>query len=290
VGDPFGVSIPENFGASSSASEDSDTGSGNPNPIAEGATGNEPDTHKPQVDPVDLDSLERFRFQGKELSKDDLQKLLSGQSGTEATPNAKFDSNFRYDLATVLEDPSKLAQFRRIYPAEYVQIVERALAAQRAGEPVNPNGQPKPGTSNDPRLERLEKIAEQWETAQKEQRVSQITSALDRCFESLAKKYPDADAEVINSRLFALRQMGTQLQDENGKLKENVIEKLFKDDHTVRAKAREDWWKKKVESQKNANSQARDAGQGGAASSPAPKKDRTIKDATKSALAHFEGG
>lgn len=294
---PFGVELPENFGTSGNASDAAresgaaDTApEGAQNAAAESPAGAiESEGREPQV--TDLDSLERFRFQGRELSKDDLQKLLAGESREAESAYAKFDANFRYDLATVLEDPSKLAAFRSIYPPEYVQLAERALKAQGVN-PQSPQGQPNAKQDSqpaDPRIARLEKIADQWEAAQRESRVNQITSALDKSFDKFSKKYPDADQEVINSRLFALRQQGIELQDQNGKLREDVIEKLFKDDNGARLKAKEDWWKQKVEAQKRANSQARDVGRGGSASSPPPQKARNIKEATAAALASLEG-
>jgi hypothetical protein len=295
VGSPFGVEIPDNFGAPESASSAGSAGAADTAPEGAANTAAEspaavtkPESQEPQV--TDLDSLERFRFQGRELSKDDLQKLLSGESGAKAeSDNARFDQNFRYDLATVLEDPSKLAAFRQIYPPEYVQIVERALKAQGLTATASPSqGQPNAKQETppaDPRIARLEKIADQWEAAQKEQRVSQITQSLDKSFDKLSKKYPDADPEVINSRLFAMRQMGQELQTKDGKLREDIIEKLFKDDHTKREQAYEAKYSQKVEAQKRANSQARDVGQGGSASSPAPQRARNIKEATAQALA-----
>lgn len=283
---PFGVELPETFEAPSSAAEPTAREASN---AGESTPARETEANKPQVDPFDLDSLERFRFQGRELSKDDLQKLLTGgqESASEST-NAKFDQNFRFDLDTVLADPSKLALFRQIYPPEYVAIAEKAMAQQRAqASPVQQQNSGKP--SEDPRISRLEKIADQWENAQREQRVESLKGTLDKTFDSLSKKYPEADQEVINSRLFAMRQSGTQLQDQNGKLRNDIIEDLFKRDHAAREKRYEDKYRQKVEDQKRVNSNARDVGKGGSASSPAPGKAKNIKEATAAALAHFEG-
>lgn len=284
---PFGVELPENFGSDRSASL-ADTAPEGAAASAESPAGaKEPETREPQV--TDLDSLERFRFQGRELSKDDLQKLLSGESDQPKSDKPDYDRAFRYDFSAVLEDPKLLAKFREIYPPEYVQIVERALSAQ--GKPVSQatSGQANPEKQADPRIDEMWQAVQEWKNVQKEQRVESLKTALDSSFEKLSKKYPDADPEVINSRLIAMRQMGTELKNKDGKLREDVIEDLFKRDNAARAKAREEWWSKKVEAQKSANSRARDVGQGGSASSPAPQKARSIKEATAAALASLEG-
>lgn len=290
MGQPFNVELPETFGSDASASEATpDTAhEATDKPAAEtAAQETKPETNEPQI--TDLDSLERFRFQGRELSKDDLQKLLTG--ATDAKPeseHAKFDLNFRFDLAAVLESPSLLAKFRQIYPPEYVQLAERALKAQGVQPAQDASKATTDAKPADPRFEEVYQIAQEWKSAQREQRVSEIKSALDSSFEKLGKKYPDADPEVINSRLFAMRQQGVELRTKEGKLREDVIEKLFKEDHAKREAAYEAKYRQKVDAQKRANNQARDVGKGGSASSPPPVKPRTIKEATAAALASLE--
>lgn len=294
MGSPFGVELPENLGASEGASSGGESRAADTAP--EGASNaatespvaaTKPEGQEPQV--TDLDSLDRFRFQGKELSKADLQKLFAGESRQQPeSDNARFDQNFRYDLAAVLEKPQLLAEFRRLYPPEYVQLAERALKAQgtqptQATSEANANAKPA-----DPRFEEVYQVAQEWKAMQREQRIEGIKNAVDKSFDKFSKKYSDADPEVINSRLIAMRQQGLELQTKQGKLREDVIEDLFKRDHEARLKAKEDWWKQKVEAQKRANSQARDVGHGGSASSPPPQKARTIKEATANALASLE--
>lgn len=277
---PFGVELPENLEAPAAESTESPAGAAN-----KAETTTEPRVH-------DLDASERVRFQGKEMSREELTELI--QKAQNPEPEAsKFDRAFKVDLDVVLKDPSRLADFKSVYPPEYVQLVERLLTQQRTTTQTPPGQQTDEEKlveklATHPKFQRLFQTAEKSEQQEKQARIQGYERQLDTAFGKLAKKFPEADPEVINSRCLALSQQGVQLLDAKGQVKDAILEKLFKQDHDKRNAYYEQKYRSKVDAQKKANSNSRDMGTGGSASSPAGVKHKTMKEATAALLADLE--
>lgn len=274
---PFGVELPDTFAQPPSGdtpSQSSDSGSapaGSANTVESVAPNGAAKATEPRANTSD--SLEALFAEPKQ--SDD--------------PNAKFDKAFRYDFKTVLEDPSKLTEFRRIYPPEYVQIVEAALKKANTLPQQPTEGSAKPW-KDDPEFQEIIQFRKQFEAAQREQRLQHINSQLDKSFDKFTKKYPEADPNVINWWMQGLSQRGIEMmnKDANGTpttVKDQILEKLFKQDHERREEHYQQKYKAIVEAQKSANGKARDMGVGGSPSSPAGKQPKTIRSATQSLLA-----
>lgn len=287
---PFGVELPENFDAPKDAESpkggDAPAGAAN-DAAAPAPAGKETARTEPQAS--DLDSLDRVRFRGKEFSKEELENLLLGQEQRQETDNKKFDENFAYDLAAVMKDPSKLAQFAQIYPATYVDrakfILEQNGTSAKAASQTNGQSEPKPG---DPRFDEMWSTVQEWKQHQKESRIQNYTQQVDSTFEKLSAKYAEADQEVINSRLQAILAQGANIMDSKGNLDSKVVEKLFKQDHDARTARYEAIYRKKVDAQKTASTNARDMGRGGAPASTAGSSPRTIRGATENFMRDIE--
>lgn len=240
---------------------------------------------------VDLDKLERFRFNGREWNPKDLRNAqLRHEDYTRKTQEVaearKFADNFVYDLQTVLRDRSKLEEFQRIYPKEYVQIAQGILSSL----PSQPQAvTPTAKSALDPAMaERLSRMENQFTTLMQQTekaQVEQIQSWLDNQFDVLGRKYPFADPEVIDARAELAARNGTQITAD-------VLEKLFKQ-HDEQMKERKSSWDKAVKEKQNqqiqAGKKAKDMGTGGGTPGGAPKAARTIKDATKLALKDLAG-
>lgn len=286
----FGVELPENFDAPK-GTEPSQGGEAPPGAANEAAAqapaGKETVRTEPQAS--DLDSLDRVRFRGKEFSKEELENLLLGQGQRQETDTKKFDDNFAYDLAAVMKDPSKLAQFSQIYPANYVQRAQFILEQNgiSAKAESRTNGQPE-SKSGDQRLDEMWSTVQEFKQQQKESRIQAYQHQVDTTFDKLATKFPEADQEVINSRLQAILAQGVNIMDAKGNLDSKVVEKLFKQDHDARTARYEATYRKKVDAQKTASTNARDMGRGGTPASISGNSPRTIRDATKNFMRDIE--
>jgi len=222
----------------------------------------------------------------RELSKDEIERLL-GLETQQKNDFKKYDDNFGFDIAVLLKDPKQFNRFAQIYPEAYVERARQILAANGVN-PFQPQDAPKSTPTNDPwsdpRIQKALEMADKFEAMQKEQRIEAIGHKLDKAFDSLASKYPDADKNVVNWYLQGLAQKGISLMDEKGNLRTQILERLFKSDHDARNAAYEKKYRSLVDNQKNVNRRAKDMGSGGSLSSIPGKEARTIKDATKMLL------
>lgn len=285
---PFGVELPENLGSST----DQGVGGGDSQGAPEGASppsgtqiSSEGQGTQIPRQPLDLDKLERFRFNGRDWTPSDFRKdyergyMLQGdysRKTRELAETRKFADNFAHDLRTVIADRNQLDEFKRIYPREFVEICERILEQMPHRQPTQ---QPQPPGAVDPkwaeRLSRVEGQLGHFQQATEQAQVEQIQGWLNNHFDVLSRKYPYADAEVINSRALEAAQKGTQIT-------ETVLDKLFKQ-HNEQVLERKAGWdkagKEKATQQIAAGKRARDMGPGGGPPSGAPKSPKTMKEA-----------
>ena len=293
---PFGVELPDNLGSTAP----SDTGETSDLAPDTGGTEISPDGASKSFDsesgkttetpsqPLDLDKVERFRFQGREWTSKELRDAYMMRADytrktQELAETRKYSDNFDSDLRSVMKDPNLFAEFKRIYPKNYVAIAEEVLSRLSPNNQTNTN-QPTNGLDSkaiDKLLEQrlspvLDKVGE-WEKAQHAAEVEKIGSWLDNQYERLSSKYPYANTEVITAR--------ADLAHRNGvKVDAQLLEKLFR---TNNGEIETQWSKlqeSKVNKQLKANNRARDMGTGGGVPGNAPKGAKTIKDATNAWL------
>ncbi len=283
---PFGVELPENLGSGASTDSNVDT---TDSPVGDSPSGDtssnastQPGTNGAAAKAeaiTDLDKLERFRFAGREWKPKDLHSAyLMREDYTrktqELSETRKYVDNFAADLRTVAKEPGRLEEFKRIYPREYVELAMKYL---ESGKAANPQERAQPTQTEDPKVAELYDKVAKWEQVQKENEVTQIQSWLDNTFSTLGKKYPFANAEVINARAEVAARQGTQIT-------ENVLDKLFKaNDQEIKSKF-EQLYKGKVNQQLNVGKKGKDMGSGGGTPSAAPRTAKTIKEATRLAL------
>lgn len=294
---PFGVQLPEDLGKQTPVSEGAPDGaspSGSQDLSPEGSSPSgevSTESVKSEItkELLDLDKLERFRFDGKEWNRNDFKNsYLMHQDYTRKTQelaeNRKYVDNFQVDLQTVVNDPSRMKEFRAVYPKSFVQVAEKVLAH------MQPKQSMPQATPNAPQDELSRKFEErfatidqklskidQWEQQQLQNEIKSIESWLDNQFSTLSKKYNLADPEVVTAR--------AQVLSDNGqKVDEKVLEKLFEKHHSEVKERWDKTYKEKVTKQKEAGTKSRDMGAGGGTPGGQPKQVKTIKEATKLAL------
>ena len=227
---------------------------------------------KEQSNPVtELESLERFKYAGREMTAKDLQGMIMMQSDYTRKTQAiaeerKYYENLQSDLDAVKANPQLAAQFKELYPEKfhkflgYVHSEKPAQAAATQG--VDPRIQE--------RLDKYDQIVKEFEA----QKLEAINAQLDAKFSALSKKYPFADEEAVVARAQALLDKGQKVTDE-------VWDNLWKSVHERSQKLWAEHQKKMGNEQKTANLKGRDIGHGGGTPGQAPKLPRSIKEASK---------
>lgn len=282
---PFGVELPDNLGASETQTE---TGvnpapEGASPPIQEVSRAIEPEKNQD----LDLDKLERFRFQGKEWTPKELRNAqLRHEDYTRKTQELaetrKYSDNFAIDLQSVLRNPNRFEEFRKIYPKQFVQIAEEVLKSVKPSSPT-PQSTQSTESAQKPTDPRVEEILSEWGQIKQEQQkaeIEQIHSWLDNQFETLSKKYDFANSEIVTARAEAASLQGTQITKE-------LLDKLFKANHEEIKGAWEKRYKSKVNEQLEKGKKAKDIGGGGGIAGEAPRGLKTLAEAKKAMLADF---
>jgi hypothetical protein len=239
---------------------------------------------------IDIDKLDRFRQNGKEVTKKEWLSRQMMQSdytrkSQELAETRKFADNFEADIEKVMRDPSRLAEFKAVYPKTYADLAERYLGGNsRITNPTasasNPN-QPQGMHPAERRLIEIESKFQQWEQAQFQNEVQRIDSWLDNQYDTLAKKFPFAENEIVSARAEALSNQGTQITQQ-------VLDKLFKQNHDEIKAKWEKTYKDKVNEQLKVGVKGRDIGKGGGTPAQAPRGFKTMKEAKDAWLSDIE--
>ncbi len=281
---PFGVELPENLGTPAPAAPTDAPAAPEGSPAGASPSGetssNESKSPQTIQEILDLDKVDRFRFAGREWKNKDFQSAYLmredySKKTTELAEARKYVDNFAADLRVVQQDPSRMEEFKRLYPHEYVALAQQYL--ENGKSPATPTGNTQPTPPTDPKVAEMHEKFSKWEQSTKEAELKSIQSWLDNQYATLSKKYPFANSEIVDSRAEVAARKGTQIT-------EQVLDKLFKaNNQEIEAKWAEHY-KGKVNKQIDVGKQARDMGPGGGTPSAAPVRPRTIKEATEQAL------
>lgn len=287
-GPAFGVELPDNLGQAPEAAETSPEGSSAPNTEAASPSGQQvSDTQTKETiqDVLDLNKVEKFRFKDKEWNPKDLENsILMREDYTRKTMELaqarKYAENFQADARTVLADPNRLADFKKAgYPDFYVKQVEEILALR--GHTQKAQGdQPQGNSKPDPEVEKMKQRFQEWDQAQKQAENQKLLAWLDNTYDTLSKKYPYANQEVVTARAEVMAASGIEVS-------ESVLDKLFKQ---VNDQVKESWdkiYRSKVDKQLEVNSKGKDVGTGGGTPGRAPRGHKTLKEAEAAMLADF---
>lgn len=301
MGAPFlGVELPDNFDdskegqatetepTSTEADKGTDSGFEVGNGQKDSKEAASPETiNQALKDLVDLDKHERFRWQGREWTRQELtdgtlMRADYSRKTQELQEARKYADNFDADLSKVVENPALFDEFRKIYPKRYIQ------AAQRIIDRLEPQNKPAPTPTNsttslkdNPTIRELLEWKSEVEQSVKEARTQANLQWLDSQHEKMSPKFPLANAELVDKRL------GDMLsQDKNLKVTEALMETLYKKASEDADSLYKSHYKKQVDEQKKASAKAKDVGRGSGVTSK--EKSLTMKEARQALFNHVD--
>jgi hypothetical protein len=291
-GQPFGVELPENLGQDlKNDSPDDGASNEGQSPLGESPVVSDRKAAPSEAAQaiLDLDKVEqRFRLNGKEWEKKDLLDSLLRQDDYTRKSQAlaeqrKYATNFPFDMAKVMSGQATIEQFASVYSKapELIRIARQMVGGSQE-KPTSSRTEEKGNPEVEKLLEaKLSPVLEYINSQKERETQAAIDTAkveLDSIFSEMEKKFPDANSELVNSRLLAALQAGHDVVDENGKFKKNVIERLFEKNQSEITERYAKRYGEQVKKQKEANSRGIDAGKGGGVPGSAPQKARNLKD------------
>lgn len=225
-------------------------------------------------DLIDLEKVGKFRFEGREWTPKDFRGAFMMQADytrktQQLAEERKYFDNLNTDLAAVKANPNLADKFREVYPAKYHAYLD--YVTQKREQQTGQQGQ---NGSVDPEFMRRFNMLESEMNARK---VEAINAELDARFKVLSEKYPLADEEAAIARAQALHSKGIQLTD---KIWDQIWKAVSDKNEMVFKK----YGASRVNQQKTANQRGRDTAPGGGIPGQAPKKPKTIKEASALAL------
>jgi hypothetical protein len=244
------------------------------------------DTEQAQAQEIlNLDSVEKFRFDNKEWTPKDLRSAYLMQSDytkktQEIAQERKFYDNLEFDLHQVKNNPSLAAQFKSIYPEKFHKFLGYVSQGSSAGQATaqTQTEQKSQYAQIDPSLvERFNRL----ESSIHEQKVQAAEADLNEKCAKYSKEFPFADEEAVLARASALLDRGTKLTDQ-------VWEGLWKSVHERNEKIASQFYSQKVNQQKTMNSKGKDIARGGGTPAQAPRVAKTIREASQFALQELE--
>lgn len=237
----------------------------------------------PEQELLDLNSVEKFKFEGKEWTAEDLRRAyLRQEDYTQKTQqlaeSRKFYENLPYDLDSVRGNPALAAQFKSIYPKQFHKYLDHALGSVKSVS--KPTTQQPTGDKQavDPQfMERFTKIEQELMN----QKVAAINAELDAKFGKFSKTYPYADEEAVIARAQYLVDQGREMDDKSW-------DDLWKASHDRNQKLAESRYAESVKAQKTMNNKSKDVPAGGAIPGPSAKMPKTIREASELARREIE--
>lgn len=241
---------------------------------------------------VDLDSLEKFRYGGREWTPKDLQSSILLQNDYTKKTQALADErryydNLAHDLANVKADPRLIAQFKQTYPEKfhsylkYVTPAQAQAAAQQQQQRQQQQAEPKSEQALEERLNRIESDLH-------EKKVAAIEAELDAKLSKLSEKYPMADEEAALARAQAFLDKKRIDHGSGATVTDKDWDAIYKSVHERNQKLADQYYSKKVKEQTQANRKGKDVASGGGIPGQAPQRPKTIKEASQFALQELE--
>ncbi len=245
---------------------------------------------------LDLSSVKKFKFDGKEMDYDTLKRatLLQSDYTRKAQELAKereafsgqkkYDDNLKYDLEMVRKDPSLASKFKETYPERYHWHLDYARPSNSATEQSNGlDKQTSQPTANLPPeiLKKLEMVEKLHDRAEK-QSIAAIDKQLDATFQQLSKDFPLGRVKEVMTDLETLQRQGVIPRDENGEIDDkmffDVVKELYKNSHDDNEKGASGYFSQKMKAQIEGSKKASDVGIGGQTPGQAAKRISRIRD------------
>jgi hypothetical protein len=243
---------------------------------------------------IDLDSVDKFKFQGEEWTPDKLQKSFMlhkdyTKKTTELAKERQYIANLKADLAKVKRNPELADEFKRLYPEkfhDYLEIILEQAEAMTQETSHSPDDVPaavaKQLADLQKRFETYDKKIKTLDEREHAAKVSEIQQQLDQLFTGLSKKYDLAVEEAVLAKAEALIANGYQMNDA-------AWDRLYKENHKANEARYNKRYADRTKQQLEANRQGADIGRGGATPSPGKRK-MTLDDAREHMIASLTRG
>lgn len=215
---------------------------------------------------IDLDRLERFKFQGKEWTPEEINKAMLMQSDytkktQELAKERKFIDNLGYDLDNVRSGIATVEQFKAVYPERFHHLVETALNTAKADPETTQDDEPDTIKTLQQTVEELRNKLETYENKFQDEKVEAETARLDAIFTKMGSKYELADEDAVMNA--AQRLLEENRDNPNFVFTDGVWERLYKRDHEKRVGILEEYNGKLMKNQESLNKKGTDGGPGG---------------------------
>lgn len=259
-------------------------------------------TSQAQKDMLELERVEKFRFQGKEYTSKELGTLLArekeAQKGftqkmqalseerkafeTQRSEYQKYNDNLVYDLEKVRKDPSLAQEFIRTYPEPYHRHLRAVLSNTSEGQASNTGrGQQDVPVELMSQVQRLQEFVQKQEVAKAEVQIEHdLNKALSQ-FKYASKKEVLADIYEFHNQSPA-----DPLTGAKAPITLDLWMKAAEASHNDRMESYKSYQKELINNQKQANSKARDVGAGGGVPGQGPKKFKSFKELNQHVLSH----
>lgn len=268
------------------------------NSQSEGVTNNSstPQDSLPEI--YELEKLPKFKFQGQERTAKELEKAVlfqkdwtkkSQQLAKEreqykadlevAKKDQQYRDNLDVDLANVRNNPQLAQKFLEIYPAKHHPALQKVLMELNQREPQN--------TPNYEMLSLQQKV-QQMESVFNEQKISVENMKINSTIDSLSKQYDDALPEVVLGRVFESHNQ-MLAKDPSAKITPEMWEQAFKAQDAEMKQLVKTKYSSKVKQQIEANQKGRGTPTGGALSTTAPHRFKSLSEVTKHAVRTLRG-
>lgn len=246
-------------------------------------------------DLIELDKIQKFKYQGREWTPQELQKAILRQKDyTQKTTQLaeqrknyesdnKYYENLHYDLHAVRQNPNLVFKFKEIYPAKFHAHLDQIL------DQASSNGQPQGNRGVGIPRELINEISQMkndlsgYKTYMSEQAAQAADKQLDSVLTTYSAKYPHADEESVLARASVLLDQ-TKKED----LSKSEWDNIFKSVEQKNKSIADKFYSKKVQEQKTANRKGREGARGGGTPGEAPKR-MTFKEATAAAIRDLSG-
>lgn len=228
-------------------------------------------------DVIDLDKVEKFVFNGEELTPEELNRHFMRQQDytrktQEIAQERKFIDNLQADLEYVASNPDKVDAFKQTYPEKfhkYLDLVKPKQADYYDEDEVDEGTIPKHVAEKLKKLDAIEKklSAQEREREMQEQKV--VERQIDDVINEFSPKYPFAPEAEVLAVVDAIA--AENAENPHFKMTKSSWERVFKSVNAHFEKHYEQTYSSRVKAQLKDSEEASDGAPGGLAPGRAPK-------------------
>lgn len=230
----------------------------------------------------DLDKAEKFRFDGKEMTRKEFNAYVMRQKDyTEKTQRLaeerrtfdsqreeekKYDANLLIDIENVRRNPALAGEFIKVYPERYHGYLKQALG-------INSSQSSQTGQSNQPQIPvELMSEVQQLKTFVHAQEVAKAEADIESNLNRALSTYTFVDEKEKKAvRIEAIAE-AFELHNRGVKITSEMWDNFIKESYEARLESHKAYYANLVNKQTQANSKSRDVGGGGGTPGMAPKQ------------------